>query len=103
MLKHHRALDIAAREGTPVVAATIGTVISVEWNEVDGHNIVIEHKNGLQTRYTHLLASAVEPDELVAKGQTIGRVGSTGQSTGPHLHFELIQDGERINPLPFLE
>ncbi|MFC1975938.1 peptidoglycan DD-metalloendopeptidase family protein [Chloroflexota bacterium] len=99
----HPALDIAAREGTAVVAATIGTIISVGWNEVDGHNVIIEHENGLQTRYTHLLDSSVEPDELVAKGQVIGRVGSTGKSTGPHLHFELIQDGERLNPLPFLE
>jgi murein DD-endopeptidase MepM/ murein hydrolase activator NlpD len=99
----HPALDIAAWGGTPVVAATIGTVVSVGWNEVDGHNVLIEHKNGWQTRYTHLLDSSVEPDQLVAKGQVIGRVGNTGHSTGPHLHFELIRDGERLNPLPFLE
>jgi murein DD-endopeptidase MepM/ murein hydrolase activator NlpD len=99
----HQALDIAAQTGKPVVAVVEGMVISAGWDEVYGYNVIIDHTNGLQSRYTKLSAYSVEPGELVAQGQVIGEVGSTGTSTGPHLHFELIQNGEKINPLMFLK
>ncbi len=99
----HQALDIAAPTGDPVVAIAAGMVMSAGWDEVYGYNVVIDHTYGLQSRYTKLSAYSVEPGVLVSRGQVIGSVGSTGTSTGPHLHFELMQNGEKINPLEFLE
>jgi murein DD-endopeptidase MepM/ murein hydrolase activator NlpD len=99
----HQALDIAAKEGDPVVAVAGGMVVSVGWDDVYGNNVIVDHAGGLQSRYTKLSAYAVEPGELVSQEQVIGSVGSTGTSTGPHLHFELIEHGEKINPLPFLK
>ena len=60
--------------------------------------VVVEHPNGVETRYAHLSSTAVQPGDSVAAGQTIGRVGSSGRSTGPHLHFEVLLDGKRVNP-----
>lgn len=86
----HYAVDIAAEEGTPVVAAAAGTVVAAEWANQHGNLVAIDHGGGLITRYTHLLDYQVEVGDYVDQGQQIGRVGSTGESTGPHLHFELI-------------
>lgn len=95
----HYALDIAAKEGTPVVAASAGTVVAAEWDDRHGNLVAIDHGDGLITRYTHLLDYQVEVGDEVDQGQPIGRVGSTGESTGPHLHFELIL---KIDPTPLL-
>jgi murein DD-endopeptidase MepM/ murein hydrolase activator NlpD len=95
----HPALDIAAKEGTPVVAVAAGVVVFVGWDEVYGNNVIIDHGNGLRTFYSKLLDYQVEIGDEVNTGQQIGKVGSTGQATGPHLHFELRQN---INPLPLL-
>lgn len=95
----HYALDIAAEEGTPVVAAAVGTVVAAEWADRHGNLVAIDHGDGLITRYTHLLDFQVEVGDQVDQGQQIGRVGSTGESTGSHLHFELIL---KIDPTPLL-
>jgi murein DD-endopeptidase MepM/ murein hydrolase activator NlpD len=95
----HYAIDIAAEEGTPVVAAAAGTVVAAEWDDQHGNLIAIDHGGGLITRYTHLLDYQVAVGDYVDQGQQIGRVGSTGESTGPHLHFELIL---KIDPTPLL-
>jgi murein DD-endopeptidase MepM/ murein hydrolase activator NlpD len=95
----HYAIDIAAEEGTPVVAAAAGTVVAAEWADRHGNLVAIDHGGGLITRYTHLLDYQVAVGDQVDQGQQIGRVGSTGESTGPHLHFELIL---KIDPTPLL-
>ncbi|MBN1811029.1 MAG: peptidoglycan DD-metalloendopeptidase family protein [Anaerolineae bacterium] len=95
----HRAIDIAAEEGSPVVAAAAGTVAAAEWDDRHGNLVAIDHGDGLITRYTHLLDYQVEVGDPVDQGQQIGRVGSTGESTGPHLHFEMIL---KIDPTPLL-
>jgi murein DD-endopeptidase MepM/ murein hydrolase activator NlpD len=95
----HPALDIAAKQGTPVIAAAAGVVVVAARDEVYGYYIIIDHGNGLRTLYSKLLDYQVEIGDEVTQGQQIGRVGSTGNSTGPHLHFEVRQ---QINPLPLL-
>jgi murein DD-endopeptidase MepM/ murein hydrolase activator NlpD len=95
----HYAIDIAAEEGTPVVAAAAGTVAAAEWDDRHGNLSAIDHGGGMITRYTHLLDYQVAVGDYVDQGQQIGRVGSTGESTGPHLHFELIL---KIDPTPLL-
>lgn len=101
-VKHHSGEDIAAAEGTPVVAAAAGRVIQA-WDRGDGYGIciVIDHGNGYFTRYGHLRSAYVSADGQVLEGQTIGEVGTTGNSTGPHLHFEVrvgSEWGETLNP-----
>jgi murein DD-endopeptidase MepM/ murein hydrolase activator NlpD len=95
----HYAIDIAAEEGTPVVAAAAGTIVAAEWADRHGNLVAIDHGGGLITRYTHLLDYQVAVGDQVDQGEQIGRVGSTGESTGPHLHFELIL---KIDPTPLL-
>jgi murein DD-endopeptidase MepM/ murein hydrolase activator NlpD len=95
----HYAIDIAAEEGTPVVAAAAGTVVAAEWADRHGNLVAIDHGGGMITRYTHLLDYQVAVGDNVNQGQQIGRVGSTGESTGPHLHLELIL---KIDPTPLL-
>jgi murein DD-endopeptidase MepM/ murein hydrolase activator NlpD len=95
----HYGIDIAAEEGTPVVAAASGTVAAAEWADRHGNLVAINHGDGLITRYTHLLDYQVAVGDQVDQGQQIGRVGSTGESTGPHLHFEVIL---KIDPTPLL-
>jgi murein DD-endopeptidase MepM/ murein hydrolase activator NlpD len=99
----HPGLDIGAPKGTPIVAADSGYVISVGWNTSGyGFMVLINHGNGFITRYAHLSAMDVEVGDSVRKGQIIGRVGSTGKSTGPHLHFEIVQGGVHRNPYGLL-
>jgi len=98
----HPGIDIAANEGTQVVSAAAGTVIASEFNEQDGNRIVIDHGNGYTTAYHHLDSRAVKQGDTVTQGQQIGTVGSTGVSTGPHLHFEIRYKGEPRNPFDFI-
>ncbi len=99
----HRAIDIGAPKGTPIYAADSGYVVTAGWSNVGyGFMILINHGNGYITRYAHLSAMNVEVGESVKKGQLIGRVGSTGKSTGPHLHFEIIQGSGHRNPMLLL-
>jgi hypothetical protein len=101
--EEHPALDIAAWEGTPVWAVDSGTVVSAGWDEEGYGNVLfIAHPDGKQSFYTHLSASHVKVGQEVEAGQVIADVGNTGMSTGPHLHFELTQNGEKLNPLLFL-
>jgi murein DD-endopeptidase MepM/ murein hydrolase activator NlpD len=91
--RFHSGLDIAAPSGTPVVATATGTVISAGWNGGYGKAIVIQHNDTQQTLYGHLSEIAVQPGQQIAQGTVIGLVGSTGNSTGPHLHFEARSPG----------
>lgn len=98
----HTGLDIAADRGDPFAASAAGTVVSAGWDGGYGKSILIDHGNGVMTRYAHATQLLVSSGQYVSKGQTIGLVGSTGNSTGPHLHFEVIINGDTVNPLSYL-
>ena len=99
----HTGLDIAAPTGQPVYAAEGGVVITAGWNRGGyGIYIIIDHGDGVQPLYGHNSRNLVERGDHVSKGQVIGRIGSTGRSTGPHIHFEVRIDGNRVNPLDYL-
>ncbi|BAM01075.1 MULTISPECIES: M23 family metallopeptidase [Caldilinea] len=99
----HRAIDIAAPQGTPVTAADRGVVLRAGWNNQGyGRFVVIDHKIDYVTLYAHLDRIFVQEGEIVGQGQVIGTVGSTGNSTGPHLHFEIRDFGRLTNPLELL-
>lgn len=99
----HNGLDIAAREGTPVVAAMAGTVERAGDAGTYGNLVVLRHADGSETRYAHLSAIQVKKGDQVGAGAPLGAVGSTGRSTGPHLHFEVRRDGRPIDPWQLLE
>ena len=98
----HTGIDYAGSVGDPYVAAGAGTVISAGWNGNYGNCIVIDHGNGIQTRYAHSSKLLVKAGQTVSKGQTIGLVGATGRATGPHLHFEVIVNGDTVNPINYV-
>ena len=98
----HAGLDFIAPEGTDVRATGAGVVVSAGWNGGYGQMVAIEHAAGMSTRYAHLSAIQVRPGTQVAEGDIIGRVGSTGRSTGPHLHYETRRNGEPVNPSLYL-
>jgi murein DD-endopeptidase MepM/ murein hydrolase activator NlpD len=99
----HSGVDLAACLGTPVYAAGEGIVRLVGWQERGyGLQVQIDHRNGFITRYAHLSASDVKPGQKISRGEKIGRIGSTGISTGPHLHYEVISNGLALNPSPFM-
>lgn len=99
----HRAVDIARSRGTPVKAADSGYVVLAGWTNTGyGNHIVIDHGNGYQTLYGHLDRIFVRAGEVVPQGTVIGNMGSTGRSTGPHLHFEIRYRGIQKNPFSFL-
>ena len=94
----HAGVDFVADQGTEVHATAPGTVVSAGWHGGYGKLIEIHHADGVTTRYGHLSNILVSPGDVVAAGETIGRVGSTGRSTGPHLHYETRRSGEPVNP-----
>ena len=99
----HRAIDVAAPQGTPVTAADRGVVLRAGWNNQGyGRFVIIDHKIDYVTLYAHLDRVLVKEGEIVGQGQVLGTVGSTGNSTGPHLHFELRDLGRLANPLELL-
>ncbi|MCK6545434.1 M23 family metallopeptidase, partial [Myxococcota bacterium] len=95
---HHHGLDIAAPEGAPVRAAGAGTVVRAGEESGYGNVVVVDHGAGIETRYAHLAAIHVRPGQRLDAGVELGLVGSTGKSTGPHLHFEVRRDGRSIDP-----
>jgi murein DD-endopeptidase MepM/ murein hydrolase activator NlpD len=99
----HAGLDFKGPVGTPILAAAKGKVVLAGFSGGYGNTIEIRHANGLVTRYAHLSGLNVRPGQMVDRGVQIGRMGSTGRSTGSHLHFEVRQNGQAINPRKFLE
>jgi murein DD-endopeptidase MepM/ murein hydrolase activator NlpD len=98
----HEGIDFPAEVGTPVVAAASGKVVTAEWHPAYGKMVEIDHGNGMITRYAHASQLLVKEGDLVVRGQRIASVGSTGRSTGPHLHFEVRLNGTPQNPARFL-
>lgn len=99
----HTGLDVANKTGTAIYAADAGTIEFVGWSNGYGYNIMINHGGGKKTRYAHLSKYYVVKGQKVGKGETIGAMGSTGWSTGPHLHFEVIISGTKYNPLNYIK
>lgn len=101
-LFEHSGLDLPATTGTPIAAAAPGYVAWARTGRLYGNYVMIIHTNGIATLYAHMSRIDVVPDQFVARGQTIGAIGSTGLSTGPHLHFEVRKNGIPTNPLNHL-
>lgn len=100
--KLHTGMDIGASSGSAIVAANAGTVISSGWNGGYGKCIVVDHGGGVTTLYAHCSALYVSVGQSVTRGQQIAAVGSTGNSTGPHCHFEVRINGSYVNPYPYV-
>lgn len=99
----HGGIDLAAPEGATVRAARSGRVSVSGWGGAYGYVVYLEHPGGVQTRYAHLQRPGAPVGRALAQGEPLGRVGSTGASTGPHLHFELRLGGRAVDPAPYLE
>ena len=99
---YHLGTDIGASYGTPVVSYQAGTVLIASYHWSYGNYVVVDHGNGLSTLYAHMSALTVSAGQSVSAGQQVGLVGSTGSSTGPHLHFEVRINGSNVDPAPYL-
>lgn len=100
---YHSGIDISANSGEAVYVTADGVVSHVGYDGGHGRNVIVKHASGLTTRYSHLKKYIVKEGQKVEKGEKIGEVGSTGRSTGPHLHYEIIKNGVNIDPTPYLE
>ena len=101
--KFHAGLDIRAKHGNAVYAAFDGKVVEVKKSSKGyGNTIKIVHENGLVTLYAHLSAFSVKRGDVICKGKIIGKIGTSGNATGPHLHFEIIENKIKVNPLVYL-
>ena len=98
----HQGIDIAAEMGTPIVATADGVVTAAGWNGGYGNMVDVDHGGGIVTRYGHASALAVTVGQQVRRGEVIAYVGSTGHSTGPHVHYEVRVDGQPVNPAGYL-
>lgn len=98
----HQGIDIGAGTGTPIASAAPGTVIIAGWNGGYGQMVVVDHGNGVSTAYAHMSSMSVGVGAAVGQGTILGAVGNTGNSTGPHLHFEVRINGGAVDPLPYL-
>ncbi|MBI5275277.1 MAG: M23 family metallopeptidase [Burkholderiales bacterium] len=98
----HSGLDFQAEPGTPILAAAGGVVVAAEWHPAYGNMLEVDHGNDLVTRYGHAARLHVKKGDIVKRGQRVGDVGSTGRSTGPHLHFEVLVQGVPQDPNKFL-
>ncbi|MCC6153162.1 MAG: peptidoglycan DD-metalloendopeptidase family protein [Candidatus Hydrogenedentes bacterium] len=99
----HQGIDIAAAAGTEIFPYMPGTVKSAGWDAGHGYNVVVEHPNGMETVYAHASETLVKAGDVVMKDTPIAKVGSTGRSTGPHLHFEVRQNDKSVDPMPFIK
>jgi murein DD-endopeptidase MepM/ murein hydrolase activator NlpD len=99
----HKGIDIAAKHGTDIIAMADGIVIFSGRKGGYGKIVEVRHANGLETRYAHNHRNLVHEGDMVRKGQVIAKLGSTGRSTGPHIHFEVRRNGEAINPMQYLD
>ena len=101
--KLHTGDDVSAKSGTPFRSARDGKVLWSGWKKAYGNTVIVDHGDGVATLYGHASKLAVRAGERVKAGQYIGNVGSTGWSTGPHLHFEVRKNGKPVNPKSYLK
>jgi murein DD-endopeptidase MepM/ murein hydrolase activator NlpD len=99
----HKGVDLAGPTGTPIHAAADGVVGRADWFGGYGLYVALEHGGNMETRYGHMSRLNVAAGQRVHKGDVIGYIGSTGHSTGPHLHYEVRIAGEAVNPIPYLQ
>jgi murein DD-endopeptidase MepM/ murein hydrolase activator NlpD len=99
----HAGIDLASPTGTPIYATADGVIDRAEWFGGYGNMVEIDHGKGIATRYGHMSRIAAHAGEHIRRGELIGYVGSTGRSTGSHLHYEVRIDGHAVNPIPFLQ
>ena len=98
----HKGIDLPAATGTPIRATADGVVEMADWFGGYGLYVQLEHGGSMETRYGHMSRIAVAAGQTVHKGDVIGYVGTTGRSTGPHLHYEVRVNGEAVNPVPYM-
>ena len=98
----HHGIDLAASPGSDILCYAAGVVTSTASTEVYGNCVTVDHGNGLQSFYGHMSKIAVTEGQRVSAGEKLGVIGSTGKSTGVHLHFEIRKDGERVDPAPYI-
>jgi murein DD-endopeptidase MepM/ murein hydrolase activator NlpD len=98
----HEGIDFSAAVGTPIIASASGVVSRSGWDSQYGNVIEIKHAEGFKTRYAHASQLLVRVGQTVSRGDVIAKVGNTGRSTGPHLHYEVMKAGAHINPLNML-
>ena len=100
--RNHQGIDVGVPTGTSILAVKGGTVVEAGYKSDYGYYVILDHGNGVKTRYAHNKANIVSAGDRVSAGQVIALSGNTGRSTGPHLHFEVIINGQRVNPAPYL-
>jgi murein DD-endopeptidase MepM/ murein hydrolase activator NlpD len=100
--RFHAGVDFAGKRGTPVLATADGVVTFSGWQSGYGRLVEIRHVDGLKTLYGHNQKNLVKEGDMVKKGETIAKLGSTGRSTGPHVHFEVRKNGRAVNPLKYV-
>ncbi len=100
--RFHNGVDLATPSGTPIIASRSGIVTTATYDWNAGYYVVVDHRDGFQTKYLHMTHYIVSPGDYVAAGQVIGYVGSTGTSTGPHLHFSVYYNGSAVNPANYI-
>jgi murein DD-endopeptidase MepM/ murein hydrolase activator NlpD len=98
----HTGVDIAAPLGSPAVAGEVGEVIYAGWFGAYGWTVVLDHGGGISSMYPHLSKITVKEGQIVGRGEEVGKIGSSGVSTGPHIHFEIRKNGDPINPWTYL-
>ncbi len=102
-LSRHLGLDFRAKLATPVLSTAPGEVVFAAWKGRYGRLVEIDHGHGIRTRYAHLHKILVKPGQAVGHRETIGLLGSSGRSTGPHVHYEVLVNGKRHDPMNFLK
>ena len=100
--RFHYGVDLAAPMGTPIVATRAGVVKTTTNESSSGYYVTIDHQDGFSSKYLHMTHYIVSPGQKVSAGQTIGYVGSTGTSTGAHLHFSILYNGTHVNPAKYI-
>ncbi len=99
----HSGIDIAGAHGSSIYAAADGIVTHAGYSQSEGYNVIINHSNGIKTHYMHLSSTETEYGASVNKGDVIGKMGSTGRSTGTHLHYEILVNGQSVDPKPYMK
>ena len=102
VMRFHSGVDLACNSGTPIYATADGIVSHSGWTSGNGNVVVLEHGLGYSTIYAHNRSNTVKVGQMVRRGDIIGHVGSTGRTTGPHVHYEVLKNGKNINPAPYL-
>ena len=100
--RNHKGVDLCAKSGTSIYAVADGKVVQSGWNGNYGYCVIVEHENGMRTLYAHARQICCRVGDTVSQGEVIALVGTTGQSTGNHLHFEVIVGGRNVDPAPYI-